>query len=330
MPLALELIAPRGAEGADAQIPALRLPPAAWSALLSALSLDPQEASLPDVATVVSCIPGETCHIEYAGRVASFTWPRPLAVGTALHLVRAALPALPAAAPASGDSALVGETIPALARLLDGALRDPPAPLALRLEALPSEVTGAPGTSAHLASRAPAAPQHLAAALAEAVSGSGVFFESHLADWVRGARDTAPLLAEAQARAATLAAAPDATGEAAFRQQLSSLVTGELAFQFPAWPGQNAALVIGKDPEQAPPGAPPGRTFFARLEMELPELGSVQAVLNLNSRGIDIDLRAAAPATTDALGAAMQSLAQALAAADLRVGSIVVSHEPGA
>jgi len=318
MPLALELIAPRGAEGAGAQVPALRLPPAAWSALLSALALDPQEGSLPGMATVVSRGPGDTYRIEYAGHVASFTWPQPLAVGTALHLVRAALPALQAAspAPAPTGSTLVGETIPALARLLDGALRDPPAPLALRLE-----------TSASAAPVGAAAPQRLAPALAAAVSGSGVFFESHLADWVRGARDTAPLLAEAQARAATLAAAPDAAGEAAFRQQLSSLVTGELAFQFPAWPGQSAALVIGKEPEQAPPGTPPGRTFFARLEMELPELGSVQAVLNLNARGIDVDLRAATSATAQALDAGRGSLAQALAAAQVQVGRVEVSHE---
>jgi hypothetical protein len=317
MPLALEMIAPRGTDGASAQVPALRLPPAAWSALLSALALDPRETSLPGTATVVARAPGDTYHIEYAGRVASFTWPQPLAVGTVLHLMRSSAAEIPAAPPPA-VSALVGETVPALARLLDGALRDPPAALALRFETLPP---GAPGT--------PAAPQRLASALAEAVSGSGVFFESHLADWVRGARDTAPLLAEAQARAATLAAVPDAAGEAAFRQQISSLVTGELAFRFPAWPGQNAALVIGREPGQASQAAPPDRVFFARLEMALPELGAVQAVLNLNSRGIDIDLRAATLATADALGAARDSLAQAFAAADLRAGRIEVSHERG-
>lgn len=241
---------------------------------------------------------------------------------SARALPAAAAPPAAAALPAPADSVLIGETIPALARLLDGALRDPPAPLPLRLEA--PDTPAAPG---HLAARAPIAPQRLAAALAAAVSGSGVFFESHLADWVRGGRDTAPLLAEAQARAATLASAPDATGEAAFRQQLSSLVTGELAFRFPAWPGQDAALVIAGEPEQTPHAAPPARTFVARLEMELPELGSVQAIVNLNSRGIDIDLRAATPTTADALGAARDSLVQALAAADLRAGRIEVSHE---
>jgi hypothetical protein len=321
MPLTLEMIAPRAtADGgsASAQVPALRLPAAAWSALLSALALDPRETALPGAATVVASAPGETYHIEYAGRVASFTWSQPLAVGTALRLVRAAAPALPAAAapPVPADSALVGATIPALARLLDGALRDPPAPLALRLAASLPEAAGIP-----------AAPQRLATALADAISGSGVFFESHLADWVRGERDTAPLLAEAQARASMLASAAEATGEAAFRQQLSSLVTGELAFQFPAWTGQNAALTIGREPEHAPHSTPPERVFLARLEMELPELGSVQAMLNLNSRGIDIELRAATPAAADALGAARDSLVQAFAAADLRVGRIEVSHE---
>lgn len=318
--LALDLVAPRGADGAGAQIPLLRLPPSAWSALLSALSVDRSETSLPGTATVVSRAVGDTYHVEYAGRVASFTWPQALTVGSALRLARAALPDLPlaAVAPPPADSARVEKTIPALARLLDSALRDPPEPLALRVETPPA--TAALGAGA---------PRQLAAALAEAISRSGVFFESHLADWVRGGRETAPLLAEAQARAATLAAAPDASGEAAFRQQLSSLVTGELAFQFAAWPGQNAALVIGGEPEQASPAAAPGRTFFARLEMQLPELGYVEALLSLNSGDLRINLRAAAPATVTTLDGARDTLAQAFAQADLRVGRIDVSHEHG-
>ena len=303
---------------ASAQTPVLRLPAAAWSALLSALALDPRETSLPGAATVLARAPGQAYRIEYGGRVASVTWPQALTVGTAVQLARAALAALPAAAtpPAPADSAQLGETLPALARLLDGALRNPPAPLSLRLEAPASETAGAP-----------AAPPQLAGALAAAVSGSGVFFESHLAEWVRGARDTAPMLVEAQARVDALAIAPEAAGEAAFRQQLASLVTGELAFQFAAWPGQNATLTIGREPEQAPPAAVPERVFLAHLELAMPELGPVRATLNLNGRGIDIDVSAATAASAQALRAARDSLVQALAAAQLQVGRIEVSHE---
>lgn len=274
MPLTLEMIAPRATAdraGARAQIPALRLPAAAWSALI----------------------------------------------------------ALPAAdeSPASADSAQLGESLLALARLLDGALRNPPAPLPLRLEAPASASAGTAASAQLAAPGAPAAPTQLANALAAAVAGSGVFFESHLAEWVRGTRDAAPILVEAQARLEALAIAPEATGEAAFRQQLASLVTGELAFQFAAWPGQNATLTIGREPEQAPPAAVPERAFLADLELAMPELGSVRATLNLNARGIDIDVSAATTASAQTLRAARDSLVQALAAAQLQVGRIEVRHE---
>lgn len=265
-PLALEMIAPRATAGggsASAQIPALRLPAAAWQALLSAFALDAGETSLPGPATVVARAPGETYRIEYAGRIASFSSPQRLTVGSTLQLVAAAARPIVAAPPPAADAAPDGVSISAQALLLEGVLRDPPAPLSLRLDALPPDVS----------------------------------------------------------RAAS------ALGEAVFRQQLSAPATAELAFQFAAWPGQNAALVIGREPGQAPHTAPPERVFLARLEMELPELGSVRAMLNLNSRGIDIDLRTATAAAADALSAARDSLVQALAAADLRVGRIEVGHE---
>ncbi|MFY9314386.1 MAG: flagellar hook-length control protein FliK [Burkholderiales bacterium] len=316
-PLALEMLAPRADAGAQA--PTLRLPAAAWAALLSALEVHTRTTSLPGTATVVARAPGGTYRIDYGGRLAGFTWPQPLSVGSTLHLARTPAAALPVAALplAPVDSTPLGESVPAAARLLEGALRDAPAPLALRLQTPPPAL-----------SNAPALPQQLAGALAKAVSGSGVFFESHLAEWVRGARDTAPVLAEAQARAATLAAAPEAAGEPALRQQLASLVTGELTFQFAAWPGQDATLAIGGEPEPAAQAAAPERAFHAHLEMELPVLGPVHAMLSLNARGIDIDVRGAA-AAVDALRAGRDSLAQALAAADLRVGRIEVGHERG-
>jgi hypothetical protein len=237
--------------------------------------------------------------------------------------------AMAPAAAAAMESVLVGESLPALARLLEGALREPPPPLALRLETLPHAA----------ATRAPAPAAQLASALAEAISGSGVFFQSHLAQWVGGTRDAASLLAEARAGAGQLApdtagamnlpAVPDSAGSAPLRQQIASFVTGELAFQFAAWPGQDATLAIGSEPEHDAPADPDERAYFARLETDLAELGPVRAVLRLNARGIDIELRAADPDTAATLGCARDSLARAFAAADLHAGRIEVRHERG-
>lgn len=246
-----------------------------------------------------------------------------------MPLARAALAALPAAAesPAAAASTHLAETLLALARLLDGASRHPPAPLPLRLGVAAPETADTTAGARPAAPGAPAAPPRLASALAAAVSGSGVFFESHLAEWVRGARDTAPVLLEARARMEALPTAPDALGGAAFRQQLASLVTGELAFLFAAWPGQSATLTVGRESHQAPPAALPERAFFAHLELAMPELGPVRATLNLNGRGIDINLSATTGASAQALRAARDSLVQALAAAQLQVGRVEVSHD---
>ena len=295
-----------------APAPTLRLSGAAWQSLLEALSLNTAAASLPGTATVVAQAPGGTVQIEYAGRIASFPWPQRLAAGTTVHLARTRSASSPGGAPvaasAAGDSPRLSETAQTLARVLDGALREPPPPTPLRLEL----------TAAH------AAPERLAAALANAVSGSGAFFESHLADWVQGARSSESVLAEAQVRASTLASAGESAGDGALRQQIASLVTGEMAFRFAAWPGQHAVLVVGKEPEQASRSTDPKQVFFARLEMEFAELGPVQAVLHLSAQGIDVDLRASAHGTEQSLEANRGTLAQALASSGLRVGRIEV------
>lgn len=323
-PLALELNAPRGSASvanAAAQVQTLRLPGAAWTALLSALALDPREPSLPGTATVVAGSQPGIYYIEYAGRVAGFAWPQRLAVGSVLHFTRLPGEAMPAAAsppaPAIVDSTRVSETVETLSRLLDRAFREPPRPFPLAMET----------------AGAMAAPQRFAAALANAVSGSGVFFEAHLADWVRGKRSLALVRAEAESRSTAPVRTADApqrsvaTSEAALQQQLSMLVTNELAFQFAAWPGQPASLALGPAAEDGGNDAAPEREFVARLHAELRGLGPVHATLGLTPHGIDLALRAESPQTAAAMRKGLAALAEAFTAAGLRVGRIEVSHE---
>ena len=97
-----------------------------------------------------------------------------------------------------------------------------------------------------------------------------------------------------------------------------------MAFLFPAWPGQRVALSVSGEPGAGPQNGAAERSFFARLEMDLPELGSVHAVLSLNPQGIDVDLRAALPHTAQALDENRSTLARALAAAGLHAGRIEV------
>lgn len=196
-----------------------------------------------------------------------------------------------------------------LAQVIDGSVRKSLPALSLRL--------------ATAAGQAP--PQQVAAALADAVSGSGMFFESHLAEWVQGTRNTAAVLAESGTRAATETAT---AGMPPFQQQVAALATGEMAFVFPAWPGQRAELAVSGDAGPGPQNDPDARGFFAHLEMDLPLLGAVRAALSLRPQGIDVELRAAARPTRQALEDNRGSLAGALAAAGLHVVRIEVGNAP--
>jgi hypothetical protein len=303
------------------QIQMLRLPAAAWSALLAALAIPPGGASLPGTATIVGRAPDDIYQIEYAGRVASFASPQRLAIGATVHLARApaetvSAPALPPV-PAAAASTQISETLETLSQLLDRAFRDPPRPLAL-----------APGAIATLAE-----PQRFAATLADAVSGSGVFFESHLAEWVRGKRSLGLVRAEAESRAAAVAPAADmpqrpmTAGAAALQQQLSLLVTSEIAFQFAAWPGQTASLEMGPAPDDGDNEAAPERDFVARLQADMRELGPVHATLSLTSCGIEVALRADSPNTAAAMRNGLASLTSAFIGAGLHISRFEVNHE---
>lgn len=221
----------------------------------------------------------------------------------------ALLASLGTAAPSPGSPAPGGAqlspTAQLLAQVLHRSVRDSPPALSLRVEVATGQ----------------AAPQQIAAALADAISGSGIFFESHLAEWVQGTRNTAAVLAESQTRAATETAT---AGTAPFQQQLAALATGEMTFCFSAWPGQRVELTVSGDAGPGPQDDTGERCFFAHLEMDLPALGAVRAVLSLRPQGIDVDLRASAPPAAQALEEDRGSLAGALAAAGLRVGRIEV------
>ena len=214
----------------------------------------------------------------------------------------------PPGAPPSGGAQL-SPTAQLFAQVLKRSVHESPPALGLRVEMAAGQTH----------------PQQVAAALADAVSGSGMFYESHLAEWVQGSRNTAALLAESQMRAATETATG---GTATFQQQVAALATGNMAFFFSAWPGQRVELAVSGDAGPDPQHDPGGPSFVAQLEMDLPVLGAVRAMLSLRPQGIDVELRASAPPTAQALEDNRSSLAGVLAAAGLQVGRIEVEIAP--
>ncbi|RQU13007.1 flagellar hook-length control protein FliK [Burkholderia cenocepacia] len=178
----------------------------------------------------------------------------------------------PAALPASTQTALsdVGRVLDAISRsggdatpaivgrlplLADPAVLLTDTPVPARAPAAPgpaaSSTPAADPASSATAVRGAAAPPPdatLRAALAQAVSESGLFYESHLAQWLAGQRPLAALMREPQARLATALAPAD---PAAVPHE-STDVLDELLAQRPPPP----AAARASAPSPAPGGAP--------------------------------------------------------------------------
>ena len=164
----------------------------------------------------------------------------------------------------------------------------------------------------------------LARSLESALGRSGLFYESHLAQWLAGTRSLAELLLEPQARLSGQPirffadAEPDAAialndhsaddsgiADATFaseasdpvhpsalalvRQQLEAFEMRHFAWQGMAWPGQTIAWeAIEEAPQKHEEGEESDQASAAwqtRLRLTLPNLGAVTASLRLDTRG---------------------------------------------
>lgn len=216
------------------------------------------------------------------------------------------------------------------------------------------------GTPAGTAPVLPAPPQdaaELAPQLARAIAQSGLFYESHQAQWVSGRLPLEALRQEPQAqhsasRGAAAEAAPaeprgTATAQAAatasrggiqsipeplmplVHQQLDTLATHQLLWQGQVWPGQTMQWEID-EPLQREGGGADGeqREWRTRLRLTLPRLGNVTAELALSPAGVALRLSAAEPATADDLRQGHGALAEALGRAGVPLTALRVDHEP--
>lgn len=197
-------------------------------------------------------------------------------------------------------------------------------------------IHGPPNTSAALAS-----------ALHGALAASGIFYESHQAQWVNGERPLNLLLNEPQARLPPLAPAagasvpsgaentpahPDSPALpvhrdtlAIVRQQLDTLDTRHVTWQGLVWHDQPLEWQISEAPHPADEAHEvPWQT---RIKLTLPTLGEVEATLLLEKRGLAISLHATLADTAQALAQGRDNLQQALRAAHLNPLAITINTD---
>lgn len=220
-----------------------------------------------------------------------------------------------------------------------------------------------PGSSTALSSTVPllAAPPsdaaqllQLAQGLARAMARSGLFYESHQAQWITGKRPLAELMLEPQARLAPLPELPFASNGsplsveardpsasqkdsvrlpgvhpeavALVRQQLEVFETRHIGWQGELWPGQRLAWEAveekpGESGERDPGSGPVWKT---RLNLSLPNLGPITASLRLDSGGVDVQLTVKEPGTASIMRTGAVPLMHGLESAGLRLVSMGV------
>lgn len=194
-------------------------------------------------------------------------------------------------------------------------------------------------------------PKQLAGALKDALGNSGLFYESHQAQWVSGERSTAQLLVEPQNQLpdkqnqlpdksiATFTtdqpappqgkAATDSTMPIAkellplVQQQLHTLENHQLTWVGQVWPGQQMQWEIQGQPEQHP-RQQEERQWSTEMELALPKLGDVHAKLVFGQGGVKLTLHAADTATVALFNRAMPSLHSALSENDLPLTAVIV------
>ncbi len=197
----------------------------------------------------------------------------------------------------------------------------------------------------------------LAGALREALGVSGLFYESHQAQWIRGERSTAQLLVEPQNQLTDKRLSASSTnpitqndelyspspspashiksaGESNLpiarellplvQQQLHTLETHQLTWIGQIWPGQEMQWEIQGQPPEQQAQQQGERQWSTEMELALPNLGDIHARLVFAESGLRLVLHVADTTTVELFNRALPKLKNSLADADIQLIAVVV------
>ncbi|HEY4074610.1 MAG TPA: flagellar hook-length control protein FliK [Herbaspirillum sp.] len=210
----------------------------------------------------------------------------------------------------------------------------------------------ADGPAAAITSRAPALPgppsssmpaAQIADALHDSVAFSGVFYESHVTEWVDGKRDLAALQREPQAQLGKsidntgLLTRPDAASTdigKIVNMQLTTLDQQRVNWQGEVWPGQNMEWEISRDDsqtqgqeQQQQGGTEATPTWQSVVRFNFEHLGTVAASIRLIGNQIHMQIRTNNDSANEALRMHGSELADSMAAAGSSLDSLIVKRE---
>jgi len=167
----------------------------------------------------------------------------------------------------------------------------------------------------------------LGSRLKAALTQTGLFYESHLAQWAAGGLQMKELLKEPQGKLSRaisgdggeeggVAGFADSRTLPLIKEQLLLLNSGLLSWQGEAWPGQKMELTIAEGGEQWEEG------IEANLSLDLPHLGGVDAKLRFGPDGLGVDFVCSRPGSSELLKKGSAELRAALASRGLHLTKV--------
>lgn len=189
--------------------------------------------------------------------------------------------------------------------------------------------------TAPIAAAPTADTQQIADGLQHAIDKSGMFYESHLAEWADGERPLAELRGEPQMatgkqalEAVRTGVAPDPATAQLISQQLTTQEQGRVSWEGQLWPGQAMQWDIARDGPGGngqqgggDDGAPPWRS---QLTLRFAALGELGASIVMAGDQVHIRLQAGSEASGDLLRAHAARLQEALDAAGTPLSTLAI------
>ena len=282
--------------------------------------------------------------VEIGGQKVAMRLPDQVAAGDTLKLRFAGNMPQPVFMLETSDTAVAdAPQLSKTARMLSDIMQRVPE------RALPTLAPTAP-----LLAQATAVPAELALALRTALVRSGLFYESHLANWVVGQDSLDGLMQEPQNRQeaetsrSTLALALTDTKGAAdpklanpmhtlLTQQLQVLESPQLAWRGELWPGHMLEWQIrqGVDPQSDAPNtvlsAEAKNGWESHLKLTLPQLGTLNVFIKLDAQqALSIRMVPEQSETAPLLQHHQPQLVEQMAAAGCTLQSVKVEHDVSA
>lgn len=208
-----------------------------------------------------------------------------------------------------------------------------------------SQAESVPGAPLSLVGKTPlmatpgAAPAQVAQNLRDAVGSSGLFYESHVAEWAEGKRPLASLLLEPQMQKAAQGdmakTGTDLASAQLINLQLHTHEQARVQWQGEAWPGQKMQWDISKDaPEgqqhDSRDGDEEATAWRSNVRFQFPLLGDLAAHVVLQGGRVAIQLQAGSEGSADTLRQHAAQLEASLAAAGWPLSSLTIAGKPDA